>query len=72
MAANSSHYGDVANWVVTVINACKTYKQLIYARKLMWLWNDRFWSKLPFEVSKELKDKMREAYDERVRITLSN
>jgi hypothetical protein len=72
MAANSSHYGDVANWIVKVINSCETYKQLAYSRNLMKLWDDRFWDKLPFAVSHELKIKMREAYDERIQITLNN
>ena len=35
MAASSKHYGDVANWIETVIDSCKTPRQVSVARKLV-------------------------------------
>jgi hypothetical protein len=31
------HYGDLKNWVVKVINSCENYKQMVSARRLMYL-----------------------------------
>lgn len=33
------HYGDLKNWVVKVINSCENYKQLVSARRLMYLFD---------------------------------
>ena len=35
MSAKSKHYGDVANWIVDVINSCTHPMQEITAHKLM-------------------------------------
>jgi polyphosphate kinase 2 (PPK2 family) len=35
MAAESKHYGDVANWVEKVIDSCTHHAQEIVARKLV-------------------------------------
>ena len=35
MAAKSSHYGDVFNWVMKVIESCDQYPQIFTAHKLV-------------------------------------
>lgn len=35
MAANSSHYGDVFNWIMDVIDSCDQYPQIFTAHKLV-------------------------------------
>ena len=35
MGANSSHYGDVFNWVMKVIESCDQYPQIFTAHKLV-------------------------------------
>lgn len=35
MAAKSSHYGDVFNWVMSVIESCNEYQQVFTAHKLV-------------------------------------
>lgn len=36
MAANSSHYGDVFNWIMDVIESCDQYPQIFTAHNLVY------------------------------------
>jgi len=61
MGSISNHYGDVANWIETVINSCETPLQEITARKLIRLFEKRIDAEAPelyFTYSRKLNDKL--------------
>jgi hypothetical protein len=35
MAANSTHYGDVHKWILSVIDSCDQYSQIFTAHRLV-------------------------------------
>lgn len=42
MASNSNHYGDVLTWIEKVINSCTTVKQILAAKKLLILFDEKY------------------------------
>lgn len=48
------HYGDLINWVKSVINSCTTYKQTYAANRLIWQLRDRLPEDVASSVMTEL------------------
>ena len=45
---NKPHYGDVVRWIERVIDSCETSPQIKTAQKLIRLFEDQYYSELPF------------------------
>ena len=64
MGTNSKHYGDIANWVESVIDSCETPLQEIAARKLVRLYEKKY-SYLEYSVYRELCSRLNSKLDEK-------
>ena len=66
MAAISNHYGDVANWIETVIDSCEHPLQEKAARKLVRLFERNYFDKLDNSTFIELSRRLNRRLDDKI------
>jgi hypothetical protein len=66
MAAISKHYGDVANWIEKVIDSCEHPTQEIAARKLVRLFEKKYFDVLDMQTYLEVSRRLQHRLDDKV------
>lgn len=73
MAATSRHNGDIAKWVLQVVESCDHPKQEVQAKKLYWIFSDKLdRERVDYSIKRGYLDPIRNALDSKLYERLEN